>query len=54
MNIYIFVMFQLYSTHSFWGVAFLIFFGKFSLSIAMTSNQIQRLDKNDIIWKMRA
>ena len=33
--------FQLYAPYSFWGDAFLIFFHKLNLSVAMTTNQTE-------------
>ena len=38
--------FQLYPPNSFWGVDFFIFFQKFTLYVAMATNQIQRLGQN--------
>ena len=41
--------FQLYFPYLFWGDDILIFFHKFNLSVAMTTNQIQMcLDKTDM------
>ena len=38
--------FKLYPPYGFWGDDFLIFFRKFSLSVAMANNQIQRFVQN--------
>ena len=38
--------FQIYSTNSFWGEDFLIFFWKFTLYVAMATNQIQPFGQN--------
>ena len=46
---YISAKFQLYPPYGFGGDGFLIFFHKFSISVAMATNQIQRLmDSNDM------
>ena len=38
--------FQLHPTYGFWGDDFEYFFHKFSLSVAMTTNQIQQFGQN--------
>ena len=38
--------FQLHPPYGFWGDDFLIFFRKFSLSVAMATNQIQQFGQN--------
>ena len=44
MNMY--AKFQLHSPYGFWGEDFLIIFRKFTLYVAMATNQIQRFGKN--------
>ena len=44
MNMY--VKFQLHPPYGFWGEAFWIFFRKFTLYVAMATNQIQRFGQN--------
>ena len=42
--------FQLHPPYGFWGEDFLIFFCKFSISVAMATNQIQRFGQNSYSW----
>ena len=42
--------FQLHPPYGFWGDDFLIFFRKFNLSVAMTTNQIQWFGQNSYGW----
>ena len=44
MNMY--DKFKLHSPYGFWGEDFLIIFRKFSLNVAMATNQIQRSGQN--------
>ena len=41
--------FQLHPPYGFWGDDFLIFFRKFSLSVAMATNQIQQFGQNSYV-----
>ena len=42
--------FQLHSPYGFWGEDFLIFFCKFSISVAMATNPIQQFGQNSYGW----
>ena len=42
--------FQLHPPDGFWGEDFLIFFRKFSVSVAMAINQIQQFGQNSYVW----
>ena len=42
--------FQLHPPYGFRGYDALIFFHKFSLSVAMATNQIQRFKQNSFVW----
>ena len=44
MNMY--AKFQLHPPYSFWGEDFWIFFRKFTLYVAMATNQVQRFGQN--------
>ena len=44
------VKFQLHSHYGFWGDDLLIIFRKFSVSVAMQTNQIQRFGKKSYVW----
>ena len=44
MNMY--AKFQLHAPHGFWGEDFLISFRKFTLYVALVTNQIQRIGQN--------
>ena len=48
VNIY--TNFQLHPPNDFWGEDFWIFVRKFSISVAMVANQIQRFGQNSIGW----
>ena len=42
--------FQLHTPYGFWGEDFLIFFRKFSISVAMATNHIQQFEQNSYDW----
>ena len=41
--------FQLHSTYGFWGDGFLFYFHKFSVSVAMATNQIKWFGQNSYV-----
>ena len=43
--------FKLHPIYGFWGDDFLFFFHKFSLSIAMATNQIHQFEQNLYVWQ---
>ena len=42
--------FQFHHPYSFGGDAFLIFFSRFIISVAMATNQIQTFGQNSYVW----
>ena len=48
MNMY--AMFQFHPPYGFWGEDFWIFFWKFTLYVAMATNQNQRFGQNSYGW----